>query len=68
MIPLGLFGTIGPQELLLFLLILVVLFGARKIPELARGLGEGIRNFRSSMKEETDKKDEENKGSESSDR
>jgi sec-independent protein translocase protein TatA len=50
MIPLGLFGSFGAQELLLILLILVVLFGARKIPELARGLGEGIRNFRSSVK------------------
>ena len=41
---------LGPQELLLILLILVVLFGARKIPEIARGLGEGIRGFRSSLK------------------
>ena len=41
---------LGPQELLLILLILVVLFGARKIPEIARGLGEGIRGFRSSLR------------------
>jgi len=41
---------LGLQELLVILAILVVLFGARKIPELARGLGEGIRGFRTSLK------------------
>jgi len=51
MIPLGLFGTLGATEILLILLIVALLFGARKIPELAKGLGEGIRNFRTSMKE-----------------
>ncbi len=54
MTPLALFGTFGVQELLLILLIVVFLFGARKIPEIARGLGEGIRGFRSSLKGETD--------------
>ena len=49
---LGLFGPFGPGELLLILAILVLLFGARKIPELARGLGEGIRNFRTGLREE----------------
>jgi sec-independent protein translocase protein TatA len=39
-------GRIGLPELLIILLILVVLFGAAKIPQLGRGLGEGIRNFR----------------------
>jgi sec-independent protein translocase protein TatA len=51
MMPLGLFGTVGATEILVILLIVVLLFGARKIPELAKGLGEGIRNFRSSVKE-----------------
>jgi sec-independent protein translocase protein TatA len=58
MAPLALFGTFGIQELLVILLIVVFLFGARKIPEIARGLGEGIRGFRTSLKgdeEETDK-------------
>ena len=50
MAPLALFGSFGVQELLIILLILIVLFGARRIPELARGLGEGIRNFRSSVR------------------
>ncbi len=47
--PLAVFG-LSVQELLVILAILVVLFGARKIPEIARGLGEGIRGFRSSLK------------------
>jgi len=42
---------LGYQELLIILIIVVVLFGAKKIPDLARGLGEGIRNFRSGIKE-----------------
>ena len=50
MAPLALFGTFGFQELLLILLIVMFLFGARKIPEIAKGLGEGIRGFRTSLK------------------
>jgi sec-independent protein translocase protein TatA len=45
-------GKIGPTELLLILAIVLVLFGGRKIPEIARGLGEGIRNFKESMRGE----------------
>ena len=43
-------GRIGPTELLLILAIVLVLFGGRKIPEIARGLGEGIRNFKEAMR------------------
>jgi sec-independent protein translocase protein TatA len=43
-------GRIGLPELLIVLLILVVLFGASKIPQLGRGLGEGIRNFKKGLK------------------
>lgn len=50
MAPLGLFGPLGLPELLVIFAILAFIFGARKIPELARGLGEGIRNFRTAMK------------------
>jgi len=50
MLPLALFGTLGLPEILLILLIVVFLFGARRIPEIARGLGEGIRGFRTSLK------------------
>lgn len=42
-------GTVGPQELLLVLLIVIIIFGARKLPELGKSLGEGIKNFKSSI-------------------
>ncbi|MGB2551758.1 Sec-independent protein translocase subunit TatA/TatB [Campylobacter sp. MOP51] len=49
----------GPsvQQLLIILLIVVLLFGAKKIPELAKGLGKGIKSFKSEM-ESDDKKAE----------
>jgi sec-independent protein translocase protein TatA len=42
--------SIGLPELLIILAVAVLLFGAKKIPELAKGLGEGIRNFKTSLK------------------
>lgn len=48
---LALLGPLGPTEILLLLLLLALIFGARRLPEIGRGLGEGIRNFRGSMKE-----------------
>jgi sec-independent protein translocase protein TatA len=44
-----LFGTIGPQELLLVLLIVVIIFGAKKLPDLGKSLGESIKNFKGSL-------------------
>jgi sec-independent protein translocase protein TatA len=41
---------IGIQELLVILVIAVFLFGGKKIPEVAKGLGEGIKNFKSALK------------------
>ena len=49
-----LFGTVGPQELLIVLLIVVIIFGARKLPELGKSLGDGIRNFKKSMSNKDD--------------
>jgi sec-independent protein translocase protein TatA len=42
---------LGVQELLIILLIVIVIFGARKLPELGRGLGEGLKNFRKGVKD-----------------
>ena len=44
--------NIGFQELLIILLIAVILFGGRKIPEIGKGLGEGIRQFKQAIKGE----------------
>jgi sec-independent protein translocase protein TatA len=52
------FGNIGGSELFLILLVILVFFGAKKLPELAKGLGQGIREFRKAAKdvqEEVDK-------------
>ena len=39
-------GSLGPAELIIIFLIVLVLFGARKLPMLGKGMGEGIRNFK----------------------
>lgn len=46
----------GFQELLLILLIVVLIFGTSRIPELGKGLGEGIKNFKKGLKNEEDQK------------
>ena len=45
-------GMPGGTELLIILAIVVLLFGAKKIPELAKGVGKGIKNFKKAMKSE----------------
>ncbi|MBR3284414.1 MAG: twin-arginine translocase TatA/TatE family subunit [Alloprevotella sp.] len=45
---------IGTQEILIIALIILLLFGGRKIPELMRGLGKGIKSFKDGMKEVDD--------------
>jgi sec-independent protein translocase protein TatA len=50
------FGSLGFGEILLILLIVVLIFGTSRIPELGRGLGEGIRNFKKSVRGEEDEK------------
>lgn len=55
------FGTFGWQELLLIALIVLLLFGGKKIPELMKGLGKGVRSFKegvNSVKEDLEKVDE----------
>jgi len=43
-------GMPGPGEWVIILLIVLLIFGGKKIPEIARGLGEGIRNFKDSVR------------------
>jgi sec-independent protein translocase protein TatA len=43
------FGSFGVMELLVILAIVVIIFGASKLPQLGRGLGEGISNFRDGL-------------------
>ena len=53
-----LFGMPGGPELLVIVLFAIIFFGAKKIPELARGLGKGIREFKEASKEVKDQIDE----------
>ena len=56
---------LGIPELLLILLLVIVIFGAGKLPQLGKGLGEGIRNFKNSIRGDAadkDKKDDASKG------
>lgn len=53
-----LFGTLGPQELILILLIVVIIFGAKKLPDLGKSLGEGIKNFKGSVSGKDNNKDD----------
>lgn len=54
---LALFGPIGLPEMLIVLAIVILIFGANRLPELGKGIGSGIKNFKASMKEGKDKAD-----------
>jgi len=43
--------NLGPMEMILVMLVLLLVFGAKRLPELGSGLGKGIREFRRSMKD-----------------
>ncbi len=45
-------GMPGTTELVIILVVVLLLFGGKKIPELAKGLGQGIKNFKKSIKED----------------
>lgn len=49
-------GRLGGWEILIVVLIILLLFGGRKIPELMKGLGSGIKEFKDATKEADDKK------------
>lgn len=50
------FGSVGIPELIIILVIILLLFGASRLPEIGRGLGKGIKNFKESTKD-NDKED-----------
>ena len=50
------FGSLGLPELLVIFAIILVVFGAGKLPQLGRGLGEGISNFREGLRAREEKK------------
>ncbi len=44
-------GRIGIPELIIILMIIILIFGANRLPEIGRGIGKGIRNFKDATKE-----------------
>lgn len=56
-------SSLGLPELLIILVIVILLFGWSRLPQIGKGLGEGIRNFRSSLKEAEGEKKSEDKRS-----
>jgi sec-independent protein translocase protein TatA len=49
--PFALFGPIGMPEMLIILVIIMLIFGASRLPEIGKGIGQGIKNFKGSIKE-----------------
>ncbi len=47
-------GIVGPWQIVLIVAVVLLLFGGRKIPELMRGLGGGVKEFKKAMREEDD--------------
>lgn len=55
------FWGLGMQEILVIALVVLLLFGGRKIPELMRGLGKGVKSFKDGMNDISDSADNEQK-------
>jgi sec-independent protein translocase protein TatA len=56
---LGFFETLGPGELILILAVVLLLFGAKRLPEMARSLGKSSREFKKGLKEGADEDESE---------
>ncbi len=54
-------GIPGPWQIILIVLVVLLLFGGRKIPELMKGLGQGMKEFKKATKDETKAEEEEEK-------
>lgn len=53
-----LLGMVGPWQIILLVVAIVFLFGGRKIPELMRGIGQGMKEFKKATKDEASDEDE----------
>lgn len=53
---------VGPMELILILFIILIIFGANKLPKIAKDLGHGIREFKKSISGESDEKKDDSNG------
>lgn len=51
-----LLGVVGPWQIVIVVVLVLLLFGGKKIPELMRGLGSGIKEFKDASKEDSDQK------------
>ena len=49
--------SLGGPEIVIIAIVFLILFGGKKLPDLAKGLGEGIRNFKNSIKDDETKND-----------
>jgi len=65
MTPSIILGMPGPWEIILIVLVVLLIFGGRKIPELMKGLGQGMKEFKKATKDDENKEDENKKKEES---
>ncbi len=54
-------GVIGPWQIILILIIVLLLFGGKKLPELMRGLGQGMKEFKNASKDSVDPEEDKKK-------
>lgn len=59
--PLIILGMIGPGQIILIIVIVLLLFGGRKIPELMKGLGQGMKEFKKATKDDEQEKEDNHK-------